>query len=87
MNLFHDSREELTQGKFAKEGHLTNYQIVILAESISASAMEKIALAYLGVDFDEVQNLKREHRDVEGFNRAMIRKWAYRNPGANQVKV
>ena len=87
MDLFRDSREELLQGTFAKEGHLTNYQIVRLAESISASEMPTIAVMHLGVDLDEVQNLKLEHRDVESFNRALIRMWASRNPGENQVKV
>ena len=87
MDLFRESRQELIQGTFAKEGHLTNYQIVRLAEIITPGDMETIAVKYFGINLDEVQYSKREHRDGEGFNSAIIRKWAFRNPRANQVMV
>ena len=87
MYLFRNFREELIQGTFAKEGHLTNYQIVRLAEIITPSLMVMIAVELFGFTFDEIQYSKREHRDGEGFNSAMIREWAFRNPGANQVQV
>ena len=70
------------------KGRLTNSQIVRLAESITARSMETIAMKYLDVDWEEVEKSKTEHRgDMEGFNQDMIRTWAFRTPGPNQVTV
>ena len=88
MNLFRNSREELSKRTRAQDRRLTNVHIVKLAEMISARGMDVIAMKYLNIDWEEIENSKMEHKlDIEGFNHDMIRKWAYRNPGPNQVKV
>ena len=69
-------------------GRLTNVQIAELAVRISSRDMEVIATKYLDVDWAAVENSKREHRgDMESFNHDMIRKWAFKTYGKNQVKV
>ena len=87
MNLFGNFREEHSKRTYAQDGRLTNNQICKLAESIKASDMETIAMTYLDVDWEEVQYYSKRESRVGAFNRAMIRKWAYHNPGPNQVKV
>ena len=67
---------------------ITENIIVRLAEAISAKALERIALSYMGIESATLKNLKTEHReDIEGFNRDVIRKWCYMNPGPDQAKV
>ena len=67
---------------------LTENDIVELAHAIAARYMEPIALKYLSISSETLENLKREHReDIEGFNRAVIRNWACRNPSRDQVQV
>ena len=66
---------------------LTNKDIIRLAEAIAAKHMEEIAMLYFDIDWEVVENSKKDHRDdAQAFNRDMIRKWAYKNPGPNQVQ-
>ena len=67
---------------------LTNKDIIRLAEAIAAKHMEEIAMLYFDIDWEMVENSKKDHKDdVQAFNRDMIRKWAYKNAGPNQVQV
>ena len=69
-------------------GTVTEVDIVGLAQAIAAKNMEPIALKYFSISSETLENLKREHReDIEGFNRAVIRTWASRNPSRDQVQV
>ena len=67
---------------------LEEAEIVSLAHDIAVKNMEPIALKYFGVSSETLANLKTAHReDIEAFNRAIIREWAYRNPSPDQVQV
>ena len=69
-------------------GRLTNKEMIRLAEAITGKHMEEIAMLYFDIDWEEVENSKRDHRDdVKAFNRDMLRKWAFKNSGQNQVQV
>ena len=62
--------------------HVSEEVIASLADAITASNMESIALKYLDIDWQTIEELKRE-----GFNRDVLRKWTFRNRGQQQVKV
>ena len=67
---------------------ITDKDIVRLAEVISAKNLESIAMKYMCMDWETLENLKRQHRDdIQGFSRDVFRKWCYMNSGPNQVKV
>ena len=67
---------------------LTNKQIVRLAASISVCNMEIIAEGYLDINEETLKSLRHEHREnPEAFNRDIIKRWAYMNPGPDQVQV
>ena len=67
---------------------ISNKMIVRLAESISARNLELIAMKYLGIEWETLENLKRQHReDVQAFSRDVIRKWCYMNSGPDQIEV
>ena len=69
-------------------GRLTNRHYVRLGRAISSPDMESIALGYLNINEEIIKSLRYEHRgNSEAFNRDILKKWAYRNPGANQVEV
>ena len=69
-------------------GRLTNRHYVRLGRAISSPDMESIALGYLNIDDEIIKSLRYEHRgNSEAFNRDILKRWAYRNPGSNQVKV
>ena len=70
------------------DGKLTNWQYVHLAYAISIQAMESIALGYLGIELEVIDSLKEEHKNnTEKFKRELLRIWAYKNSGSDQVKV
>ena len=67
---------------------LTNKDMILLAEAIASKHMEEIAMLYFDIDWEMVENSKKDHKDdVQAFNRDMLRKWAYKNAGRNQVQV
>ena len=69
-------------------GQLTPRQIVRLAAAISADNMAAIAEGYLDISYETIKNLQYEKRDqAQGFNREIIRFWAIKNAGPNQVNV
>ena len=71
------------------ERRVTNGMIVCLAEAISAQNMESIALTYMGIEWEMLQNLRREHREeIEAFNRDVIRRWCNKkSSGPDQIGV
>ena len=70
------------------ESRLSNTQIARLAQDVAVCNMESIAMLYLDIDWEELENLKVKHRgNVAAFNRDVIIKWAYKNPSPQQVKV
>ena len=69
-------------------GRLSKRQYVRLARAISSPDMESIALGYLNTEEETVKNLRYEHRgNAEAFNRDILMRWAYQNPGSDQVQV
>ena len=70
-----------------ESGKLTNSQIVDLARCISTTAMESIALKYLGIEQATIDTLQDDSNGAEAFKRSIIRHWMYRNSGPNQVQV
>ena len=69
-------------------GRLTNLHYVRLGRAISTPDMESIALGYLNFDDETIKNLHYERRgNAEAFNRDILKRWAYQNPGPDQVKV
>ena len=66
----------------------TNKDIVRLAEAISAKNVESIALRYMGIEWETLENLKTENKDdAKGFSRDVIRVWCNMNSGPDQIKV
>ena len=50
--------------------------------------MESVALKYFSIDVEKVLSLKTANRDnPDAFKRELLRIWANKNPGINQVKV
>ena len=66
-------------------GQLTPGEIVKLASVISAYDMESIALVYLCLEPETIENLKVESRgSSQQFNQEIIRRWAYQSVGNNK---
>ena len=71
-----------------KRGELSSSQFVRLGAEISIHAMEPFAEEYLGINDATIKNIKEENKySMETVNRELIKKWANRNSGRNQVKV
>ena len=71
----------------AKDGLLTNREVVRLAASISANDMAAIAEGYMSISPETIKNIKFENKDdAQAFNRGIIRQWAYMNPD-KQIQV
>ena len=69
-------------------GQLTNRQYVQLGRAISSPDMESIALGYLNIDLMIIKSKQFDHRgNSEAFNRDILKRWANRNPGPDQVQV
>ena len=50
--------------------------------------MKSIALGYLGLDEETIENVDAAKKDdVEAYNREIIKIWQYGNSGHNQKKV
>ena len=68
--------------------HLSERNIVQLAAAIAAKDMKTIAEGYLDITPETVKNrLYETLGDAEAFNRDIIRYWAIKNSGSEQVKV
>ena len=71
----------------ADHTNLKNYHYVRLGQAISSVAMESIALGYLDIDEEIIENIKENRKgNAEAVTRDLIRRWANSNP-RNQIKV
>ena len=71
-----------------KSGLLTDCQIVCLATSMSADDMASIAERYMSITHETIKNLQYENRGkAQAFNGEVIRHWANKNFGPEQVNV
>ena len=69
-------------------GQLTNRQYMQLGRAISSPDMESIALGYLPFDEEIIKSLRHENRgNFETFNRDILKRWANKNSGSDQVRV
>ena len=69
-------------------GQLTGRQIVRLATAIPYRNMKSIALGYMDLDDAAITSLTDANRDdTEAFNREIIKMWAYKQSGNNQIQV
>ena len=68
------------------ESRLSNNQIARLAQDISVSNMQSIAMLHLDIDWEDLENLKVK-QNVAAFNRDVIIKWAFKNSSPEQVQV
>ena len=67
---------------------LTDKEIEDLAQVIVSKHMATIAIKYLGLPYETVENLKLIRQgDFVAFNRDLLVLWRYKNPGDNQVQV
>ena len=67
---------------------LTDTQIEDLAQIIVSKHMATIAIKYLGIPQETVENLRRDRQgDSIAFNRDVLVLWRNKNPGVNQVQV
>ena len=63
-----------------KKDMLTNKQRVKLAAKISKPSMKSIALGYLDLDEETMENVDGAKKDdVEAFNREILKQWEYGN--------
>ena len=70
------------------DDRLTNEHFARLAASIVTRDLESVAIRYLGISVETIKSLRDQHRDnLEAHNRDILQKWAYKNPGYDQVKV
>ena len=68
--------------------HLENKEIAELAASIATENMKSIAEGYLGIPSETVKNIVYENvGKAEAINGEIIRVWAHKYSGPNQVKV
>ena len=67
---------------------LKGEDLVKLAAAIAANDMKMIAKGYMDITPETIKNIQYETGwDAEAFNRAIIRLWANKNSGPEQVKV
>ena len=65
---------------------LTAGDIEGLSEIITDKNMATIAIKYLGIEYETVENLRSKNRgDVTGFNRDVLYKWKNKTQGTTQV--
>ena len=67
---------------------LTDREIEDLAQVIVMKHMATVAIKYLGLPYETVENQKLIRQgDSTGFNRDLLILWRNKNPGINQVQV
>ena len=67
---------------------LTDGEIEKLAQVIVSKHMANIAIKYLGLPYETVENLKFiPQSDYIAFNRDLLVLWRNKNPGINQAQV
>ena len=84
LETIHFKQTMATGGDYS----ITDSIVVRLAEAISAKNLESIAMKYMGIESETLENLRRQHRDdIQGLSGDIMRKWCYMNPRPDQVKV
>ena len=73
----------VTGGDFS----ITDQKIEDLAQVIVSKHMATIAIKYLRLPYEPVQNLERDSKDSTAFNRDLLVLWRNKNPGINQSQV
>ena len=59
-----------------------------LCEIITDKNMAIIAMKYLGIEYETVENFKSKNReDITGFNRDILVKWRNKTQGTTQVSI
>ena len=72
----------------ATGGGLSDGTIEELSEKISVEEMISIAIKYLGVDYEEIQNFKAKHpEDITLITRDLLTSWRRSYPSDNQAQV
>ena len=72
----------------AQISKLSDQEIEGLSEVIVTKHMATIAIKYLGLPQETVENLRStRHGDSTAFNRDVLVRWRNKNPRINQVKV
>ena len=67
---------------------LTSGDIEGLSEIITDKNMATIAIKYLGIEYETVENLRSKNRgDTVGFNRDVLVKWRNKTQGTAQVSL
>ena len=67
---------------------LSDRQVEDLAQIIVSKHMATIAIKYLGLPHETIENLKLIRQgDFAAFNRELIVLWRNKNPGINQIQV
>ena len=57
-----------------------------LSEAITDKNMATIAIKYLGIEYETVENFKSKNRgNITGFNRDILVKWKNKTQGTTQV--
>ena len=68
-------------------GKLSGRQIVRLVNSVEIDSMRRIALCYMNISEEIIDDMERDARgNWRSFNREVIRRWTKQNP-VNQMKV
>ena len=68
--------------------NLTDTQIEDLSQVVVTKHMATIAIKYLGLPQEKVENLRvTRQNDYMGFNRDALSLWRNKNPGINQIQV
>ena len=58
-----------------------------LSEIITDKNMATIAIKYLGIEYETVENLRSKNRgDITGFNRDILVKWRNKTQGTAQLR-
>ena len=68
------------------DSSLTDPQIEELSLNIVAKHMSTIAIKYLKLPYEEIENLKGKDDNI-AFNRALLFLWRNMNPGIDQVRM
>ena len=68
--------------------NLTNSNIAALAQYISTTSLEDIAVKYLNMDFEEIRNLKWKNKDNQSFfKHSLLHQWLQGNSGPDSAYV
>ena len=91
LKIFEKPNEEISVENVLVAGYdggLTDGQVEGLASLIPSNTMETIAEGGMNVSFENIIDLKDNHRnDARSFNRQIIMQWKQEHPRTNQMQV